>query len=150
MHGSGSGDIIFAEMGLFAHKIAEHSRRPLAAFMAVWLSGFVFLFCCDMTYAAPAEAPAMSHCHKAALKHKGVASVSVSETSIECCSILPAVFDKSRKVERTESTEAISAEPVLTASRRAGRIVISIVPSHYSTPLPDLHKSYIKNRVLRI
>ena len=142
--------MIFAGMNLFAYTIKEYARRPLAAFMAIWLSGFVFLLCCDMANGAPPEAPVMSHCHKAKQEQIISTSASVSDTSIDCCSILPAVFDKSRRVERTESVAATSAEASSKSLPPAVVSIVSVASSFYSPPLPDLHKSYIRNRVLRI
>ena len=81
--------------------------------MSVWLSGIVFLFCCETMNAATSEADSCplakmsAHCDKT--EKANTASVLVAGTQsdrVDCCGFLPAVFDKNRKLERDQKLSA--------------------------------------------
>lgn len=132
-------------------------HRSGAGFMAFWLSGFLFLFCCaamPSVNAADEFCPLSKkseHCDKAV--EKGVSfeiSTGTGHAGLGCCGYLPAVFDKARKLERTERIAAVPmvisiATPVL---RQAA--ISFPVAATYSPPVLNREKAFITNCVFRI
>jgi hypothetical protein len=105
----------------------KNSRKALAAGMSVWLSGVVFLFFCYMPMAASASeycplaksSAAAGHCNKSRnTKNSQLASHSSSQ-ALDCCGFMPAVFDKTRKVEREIHTAQPSSKPAISQGRFA-------------------------------
>lgn len=93
------------------------ARRALAATMAVWLSGLVFLFCCEKLYAKTAPASKCplerlsKHCDKTNKKDLVRVTSESSDRGCEnCCVFLPAVFDKARKIESAQNQQAVPAK----------------------------------------
>ena len=137
-------------------QIRNISRKGLAAFLAVWLSGIVFVFCCDMsaeaatTDSCPLAKAASNHCDKSKNK-KNFQLVSTDRTcSLSGCALIPAVFDKTRKVE----LEVHAVQPVdqPAVSPRTFKLISR---SHDNPALyTSLHlvqdKIFIKHRVFRI
>lgn len=73
--------------------------------MVIWLSGFLFLFCCDMPDMQAKEfcplEKAKSHCDKAKAENDSpLVSKGSVDHSLDCCGFMPAVFDKTRKIEK--------------------------------------------------
>lgn len=96
--------------------IKRMMQRSAAGFMAVWLSGFVFLFCCqNMRAAAEAEfcpMAKMGHCDHAQKADPNAASFEKTQpVCVDCCAFLPAVFDKTRKVEPAQKHLAQATLP---------------------------------------
>lgn len=126
-------------------------RKPLAAFMSIWLSGLVFLLCCTTLNAkAPAHCPLekSGHCKK------GASAPQFSEAShgsMDCCSFLPVLFDKARKVETSEraATPAI-AEAIVPARRIFVFSTARIEPIVFRDVGKPPAKLFIRNRVFRI
>jgi len=136
-------------------KIRSVIHRSFTAFLAVWLSGVVLLFCCGQLNARASEgdhcplAKMAGHCSKA--EQQTAAPVAV-EGSPECfdCAFLPVLFDKARKLE---SPQKHFAAPVVAATLVEPPIrvaAIAPVPSIYETRLADSRRIFIRNRVLRI
>ena len=133
-------------------------RRTVAGFMAVWLSGFVFLFCCDAAKAAAKSVescpmPKMSHhCDTAKQQNDDSNSVSRAEgVCFECCAFLPVVFDKARKVDQPNQPVAAPDRVVEVARRitpRLHRTVRAI--ARYRARLPDKSRTFISTQVFRI
>lgn len=89
--------------------LKKYIRASLAGLMAVWLSGVLFLFCCEKMNAAVADADScplakmLQHCDKAAKANSNAILVeAIEQNRVDCCGFLPAVFDKNRKVEREQ------------------------------------------------
>lgn len=87
--------------------------KTLAGFMVIWLSGFLFLFCCDMPEMQAKEfcplGKAKSHCDKAKAENASpLVSKETADHGLDCCGFMPAVFDKTRKVEKNRQP----AQPV--------------------------------------
>ena len=88
-----------------AKQIKKYLHRSLAGVMAVWLSGVVFLLCCQTTAAAMPDgdscpmAKMSSHCDK--MKQQNADSAVFEAPPVNClnCGFLPVVFDKTRKIE---------------------------------------------------
>src|SRR4051812_44507554 len=99
------------------------TQQTVAAFMALWLSGFVFLFCCGPTKAAVEEtkscplAKQAHHCDTANQQNEVSDTVSRAQgVCVDCCGFLPAVFDKARKVDQPQPS-ITAPERVLVAAR---------------------------------
>jgi len=135
------------------------ARKTLAGFMALWLSGFVFLFCAIAMFGEPVDAASASmdgmseHCKKAmAAKSENTTAdvVERAEENIDCCAFFPAVFDKNRKLERTERAQLVSTQPA--AVRFDAAPVADKRPTlvRFTPYIPDRRYTFIKNRVFRI
>ena len=134
-------------------------HRSLAGFMAVWLSGFLFLFCCpemkaavEETESCPLMKMSASHCDKAAKQDTGNDSIEGSRPAcFECCAFLPVVFDKSRKIDVVE--KQITEPPQEVA---AANFTFPVLHTHttiataFSQRVPDRHGTYLVNGVFRI
>lgn len=89
-------------------------QKIISASLAVWLSGFVLLFCCGTMEAKAAEtefcplAKAEKHCDKTNADGKQTTFLGESSSNFDCCNFLPAVFDKVRKIEKTEKFAPIA------------------------------------------
>jgi hypothetical protein len=120
-------------------KVRNYFRCGLAAFLAVWLSGIAFLICCrPMTAANSAEAfcplaKMGGHCDKAndeqALSWNTEAT---DDCGVKGCAYLPIVFDKSRKIEKTQKYAVPASTVVLAnfAPPTASRILSSAAVSY--------------------
>jgi hypothetical protein len=85
------------------------AHKGLAGFLALWISGIIFLLCCEITKAQAASmdncplSRMRSHCDKT---KKNLASRILSNQrdtrEIDCCGFIPAVFDKARKIQKIE------------------------------------------------
>src|SRR5437763_16653697 len=102
-------------------------RKSVAAFMAVWLSGFVFIFCCyanstasHMTEFCPMHT-ASHHCDGGMEQNDASTAVGRAEAvCFDCCGYLPAVFDKARKVDQpapVTAPERVALAPRLITPR---------------------------------
>jgi len=141
-------------MKLSGRRIRIIAHRSMAAFMAVWLSGVVFLLCCPSMAAASPKAAcplaaASDHCKRSAKKDSDVVSRQGLAATF-CCEFLPAVFDKSRKIERAERVSAAVSKPVSIRRLEVAVVVKSSGFIQYSSPLIDQHEIFLRNRVLRI
>ncbi len=144
-------------MQLFSQRFRSTTHRALAGFMAMWLSGVLFLICCANMGARAAEpefcplAKKSAHCDKAK-SDDGVPSVTtpISETSMYCCGFLSAVFDKSRKVEQSQNMALLAEEPVEPRQIRAPALDHSPLLAAYHPRLPNFQKTFIQNCVFII
>jgi hypothetical protein len=137
-------------MGKFAHK-------GLAGFMALWLSGIVFLLCCELpkAEAAPADSCPLArmkgHCDKAKNAPPLLTLSNLPDTGeADCCGFIPAVFDKARKIQKIEpvahtETAVMSAPPAAFAVQNTLRTV-----SVYRSNVANGKRIFIKNCVFRI
>ena len=132
-------------------------QKTVAGFMAVWLSGFVFLFCCgDTAKAAEVEfcpmAKASHHCDSAADENKDSDTVSrAGGVCIDCCAFLPAVFDKARKIDQPQQPVVAPERIAVVAKRITPRLTRTVeVAAGYRARLPDKSGTFISNQVFRI
>lgn len=138
---------------------ARHKTgKVLAGLLAVWLSGFVLLFCCGAMAAAEARgaaescplARAKSHCDKAERAKKDAPIFALSSSlTFDCCGFLPAVFDKTRKIEKTPQIIGVSRAKV-DAPKFLSVASNFAVAEVYRAPQLARKKIFIKNRVFRI
>ncbi|MEJ7623835.1 MAG: hypothetical protein WKF34_07560 [Pyrinomonadaceae bacterium] len=99
--------------------LKNYIRVSLAGFMSVWLTGVVFLLCCERMNAAMSEADSCplakmsAHCDK--IEKANTAPVLVAgipSDQVDCCGFLTAVFDKNRKLERDQKQTAPTSQLV--------------------------------------
>lgn len=143
--------------------MSEHLRqfrkfpqKPLAAFLIVWLSGFVFLFCCEMSTAAATQdefcplAKVQNHCDKSTEESRYLSASDLPHSNAaECCGFLPVVFDKKRKVEKVHqvapATRRLKAELAQTIAFNK-----SAEPASYRSFRVVQRKIFAKNCIFRI
>lgn len=133
----------------------------LAGTMAVWLSGFVFLFCCVAMFGEPMDSAsghsdAMSeHCEKAKAARSAETSDPVFESadadSFDCCVFFAtAVFDKDRRVDRFDRAALV---PERRAAIRFEPVIVPERPSRLAERRPykpDRQDTFLRNRVFLI
>ena len=128
----------------------------MSASLAVWLSGFVFLFCCGMMDVRAVEtefcplAKSASHCSKAKPDENQIAFLSEHTSRFDCCYFLPAVFDKVRKIQKTQQI-ALPLNKIKIDSAKYLPVVNDFQPQkiHQITSFCE-ENIHIKNCVFRI
>lgn len=131
------------------------ARNVLAGFMILWLSGFLFLFCPQMPAMTAKEfcplAKGKSHCDKAKAENDSpLVSRESGIYSFDCCGFLPAVFDKSRKVEKNQKTVQPVAKIKVDLPKFAFAEKDFAVSGSYNSVSFSQNKIFIKNCVFRI
>jgi len=133
----------------------QNPQRIISSLLVVWLSGLVFLFCCGtMEAQARGEfcplAKAKSHCDKSKNDDSAIVLEQSGNVTFDCCGFLPAVFDKTRKVEKNQ-------QPANVADKiKIDRPQFFLVKSKYETdgiyhpPILNQEKAFIVNCVFRI
>jgi hypothetical protein len=146
---------VILQMMLFVFSKAK-LQKIMSASLAVWLSGFVLLFCCGTMEAQSAEAEfcplakAESHCKKINADENQTSFSGKSDLVFDCCNFLPAVFDKVRKIEKTKRIAQIAdkikieSPPFLPVKNNSERAENCHKSSFYQ------EKIFIKNCVFRI
>jgi hypothetical protein len=133
------------------------SQRIVSGALIFWLSGLIFLFCCEMPMAKAAEEDEscplakINHCDKKTASENNSQSASFQSESraFDCC-ILPNIFDKARKIEQNPQTAVIALTVKISTPE------FSIVENRFDAPRlyrpPVLNRggTYLKNRVFRI
>jgi hypothetical protein len=137
----------------------KKSRKVLAGFLTVWLSGVALLLFCNMPAMGAdgsscplAKASKASHGHCDRTKNSKDAQLVSNRTpqAFDCCAFIPGFFDKSRKVER----DVQSDQPTEKVSR-LGFTFASVVKvlhreSAYTSFRPIHDRIFIQNHVFRI
>jgi hypothetical protein len=131
-------------------------QKIMSASLAVWLSGFVLLFCCGTMEAKTAEtefcplAKAKSHCNKTNADENQTSFSGESSSNFNCCNFLPAVFDKVRKIEKTKRIAPI-ADKIKVESPRFLPVKNNFERAeNYRKHFFYQEKIFIKNCVFRI
>ncbi len=137
-------------------KFKHYIRVTLAGFMSVWLSGVVFLFCCQGTAAAAIEADhcpmakMSSHCDKAKQQTSNADFFErAAPACVDCCAFLPAVFDKTRKVEPAQEQMAPTAKVAAISFDPPMITVAAFISQTFQQPAKLAAKIYIQNCVFR-
>ena len=131
-------------------------RKTVAGFMTLWLSGFVFVFCC---YASSTTAHQTDFCPMGKQAHHCDTPMDQNDVPdavgrlegicFDCCGYLPAVFDKARKVDRpapvTAPLRAATTTRTLTVTP-----VKELPASEYRARLADKSRTFISTQVFRI
>lgn len=133
------------------------TQKTLAGFMAIWLSGFVFLFCCDdisarITDAGSHQPDKMSaHCHADGDQTSHSVRKQTSEhEEFDCCGFIPMLLDKTRKVESNEQIVAVSPAVVVEKPILIPRQSVSASVISYRSAVLFRNDTYLKNRTFRI
>lgn len=141
---------------MISNSIKKYIRISLAGFMSVWLSGVVFLFCCQGTAAAAVDsdhcpmAKMSSNCDKAKQQNSKADFVeSTVPACVDCCAFLPAVFDKTRKVEPAQEQMAPTAKVAAILFDPPTITVAAFVSQTFQQPAKLAAKIYIQNCVFR-
>lgn len=99
-----------------AIRLQQNTKRIIAGLLAVWLSGVVFLFCCEATTAKSSETESCplakaNHCHKKTDNKTDLqfAALQTESQIFDCCRFPVQVFDKVRKLETVQQAATISA-----------------------------------------
>lgn len=131
-------------------------RKFTSGLLAVWLSGFVFLFCCGTMPFKAAETdfcPLVKyggHCDKSKKSGDAPTFSGESGTQFDCCEFIPKVFSKFRTLENAQK----SVQPA--DKLKIERPQFFAVQSYFD-PVRTFHqpvfpqeKIHIKNCVFRI
>jgi hypothetical protein len=146
--------------------LQQGAKKILAGSLIFWLSGLLFVFCCDMpnmaaqasseTESCPLAKAAPDHCNKkksAAAEENDAQFAAAFETTkqtFDCC-ILPNIFDKARKIEFTQQIAAAPATAVKISAPKFSVVKNAPeIPSIYRSPVLTRDETYLKNRVFRI
>jgi len=138
-------------MGFARNRKTLH--RLVAGFMAVWLSGIVFLFCCEkMNGASKAEFCPLEkmtgHCNRSKASGSSVIETSDSDM-VDCCGFLPIVFDKVRKAESGQSPAPPVAKLVVEPIRLVP-VLTMYIPTRVFSRIESRQGTYLQNCNFRI
>ena len=137
--------------------LQQNAKRAIAGLLAVWLSGVVFLFCCEMPNAQAAEAESCplkktSHCDKK-LTDETVSQFVLFETENEtanCCRFMSQVFDKVRKLETNQQPANVSAIVKVPSPKFAFLKTESQSRNFYQSVIRNRGSAFLRNCVFRI
>jgi len=138
------------------HQTRHIIRKTLSGFMALWLSGSVFVLCCyassavkQMTEFCPMHT-ASHHCDGDMGQDQAPDTVGRLEgVCFDCCGYLPAVFDKARKVDQPAPVTAPERVAVVARLITPRPTRAPLAPA-YRTRLPDKSRTFISTQVFRI
>ncbi|MGH9819290.1 MAG: hypothetical protein ACRD43_03900 [Pyrinomonadaceae bacterium] len=138
-------------------KLKQYVRISFAGFLAVWLSGVVFLFCCEKINARTSEsdfcplAGMSDDCPMAKPQNANAAVIETTEDECnECCDFLPVVFDKSRKVDQNQKALAAPSNIVVVQFTPQSVIHTTIENGARYTRVASSNKIFVINCVFRI
>ncbi len=132
-------------------------KQIISGSLIVWLSGIVFLFCCEMPKAQASTAESCplakkNNCSKQSNAEtlSGFASIQTNQPAIDCCKFLPLVFDKARKIEKTQKAEAVQTivkvfQPVFSVVNHSFP-----APKNFHSVVIKRENIHLKNCVFRI
>jgi hypothetical protein len=128
-----------------AHLLRQNTKRVIAGLLAVWLSGVVFLFCCETSQAKTSETESCplakkNHCNKNSADANALELVSLQteNQTFDCCRFPFQVFDKARKIEPIQQAATISAVLKIPTPR------FSFVKTDFK--FPTVYQSFVHNR----
>lgn len=125
--------------------------------MALWLSGVLFLLCCEKITASTMEvdscplAKMSQDCDKAVEQNTNLhIVVPVEGDCLDCCGFLPAVFDKSRNIEPAQKQAATPAKKVSFRPRPTQVAFHAAIFHIPATRISDKQRAFVRNCVFRI
>jgi hypothetical protein len=128
-------------------------RLTVTAFMAVWLSGFIFLIICGRGPDAVESCPlarAGIHCDKAE-KQRNAEKVEkqTGDQGVDCCAFIPAFFDKTRTLDSQQIAPPVLSSPV---SKPIPVIVrANFIPAFQPNSfVPPRNNTFLINRSFRL
>jgi len=128
----------------------------MAGSLILWLSGVVFLFCCETAKVQASGnescplAKTNNSCHKVKAEGNSPFSSIEGNLTLDCCKFLPQVFDKARKIEKIQKAEATATIVKISAPKFVFVKHESNQPKVFQSPILSRGNIYIKNCVLRI
>lgn len=139
-------------------KFSKPATTTIAAFMVFWLSGVLFLLCCGTMQAqasntefCPLAAKGQSHCNKGKIKSDLPAvSKHSGNQFLDCCGFLPAVFDKTRKIEKNQQIALPAAKIKVDLPKFSFAENNFQIAADYHLPVLRQEKIFIKNCIFRI
>ena len=132
-------------------------KQIISGSLIVWLSGIVFLFCCEMPNAQASMAESCplakkNNCSKQSNAEtiSGFASLQTSQTAVDCCRFLLLVFDKARKIEKIQKAETV--QTIVKVSQPVFSVVSHSFPpkSNFHSVVINRENTQLKNCVFRI
>lgn len=139
----------------------QNTKKIIAASLVFWMSGILFLFCCETARVEAAEAESCplakaSHCHKQSSKQTagggGSQSVSIepAQHAVDCCRFLPHIFGQSASIEKNQKIVSTAAaikvlQPKFSIINRQ-----FFAPKNFQSVVINRAETYLKNCVFRI
>ena len=140
-----------------AKVLQQNTKRVVAGLLAVWLSGVVFLFCCEMPDAQASEAESCplkktSHCDKKSTDEtvSQSASFETENKTIICCQFMSQVFDKARNLEPNQQSAQTAAVVKVSPPKFSFQKTYSQTLTVYQSVISNRGSTYLRNRVFRI
>lgn len=125
--------------------LQQNTKRVIAGLLAVWLSGVVFLFCCEATKSKSTVAESCplaktNHCHKmpGGKTDLEFAALQTENQTFDCCRFPVQVFDKARKIETVQQAAIVSTVVKISAPK------LSFIKTDFK--FPAVYQSFIRNR----
>ena len=142
---------------MLSRRTTNRIHKTFTAFMAIWLSGVVFVgWCGAMNFGSSDRvscplAKVSNHCDKQAGKTGSHTVVKLSENRyFDCCGFIPLVFDKARKVDSRQAETGPAAETLNVRFEIPPYTGVGETTRPRYKPPPKYRKLFITNRVLRI
>ncbi|MDQ3321817.1 MAG: hypothetical protein M3525_05185 [Acidobacteriota bacterium] len=132
----------------------QNAKKFAVASLVFWMSGVLFLFCCETTEAAETEScplPKTSHCSRQSSSESVSQFASVHlKDALDCCRFLPQIFDKARKIETVQKAEPAAEsvkvpQPKFSIASRAFPAKIT-----FQSVVINREDTHLKNGVFRI
>ncbi len=134
-----------------------YTKKIVAASLVFWMSGILFLFCCESSKIQATEAEScplakINHCSKQTACENNLESVSVQleQQALDCCRFLPFIFNKTVKIEKAQKVETAVAS--VKVSQPAFSIVNRVFPAqrNFRSVIINRENTHLKNCVFRI
>jgi hypothetical protein len=137
--------------------LQQNTKRVVAGLLVVWLSGVVFLFCCETSEANVSEAESCplkkaSHCNKKSTDEttSQIALLAAENHTIDCCRFPAQVFDKARKFETNQQKAKVSAIVKISPPEFATFKIKPHSTSFHQSVIRDRGSTFLRNCVFRI
>lgn len=125
--------------------VQQNTKRVIAGLLAVWLSGAVFLFCCETSKAKTSETEScplakINHCHKKSADANDLDFVSITAENqiFDCCRFPARVFDRARKIETIQQAAEVATGVKIAVPK------ILLVKTDFNSP--KIYQSFVRNR----
>ncbi len=140
-----------------ANLLQHHTKRFIAGLLAVWMSGAVFLFCCEASKVKASEVENCplkkeSHCGKKLTGEtvSQFASLAAENHTIDCCRFPAQVFDKARKLETHQQPAKAPAIVKVPSLEFAVFKIKPHSPNFYQSVIRNRGSTFLRNCVFRI
>ena len=140
-----------------ANLLQQNTKRIIAGLLTVWLSGVVFLFCCETSKANASETEncplsKTNHCNKKLTQEivSQLASIQTENQRFDCCRFPSQVFDKVRKIEPNQQSAEVSSIVKPPTPRFFFAERKFSFPKVYHSMILNRGSTHLKNCVFRI